>query len=297
MKEIVIISGKGGTGKTSLCASFAMLAGGAVLADCDVDASDLHLLLAPQNIAEDDFVCGHKAEIDPEKCIACGACLAHCRFEAVKMKGDVAGESKFSIDELNCEGCGVCVKFCPVSAINFPEKLSGKSFVSKTKAGYLSHAMLFPGSGNSGKLVAKVREKARQIAREHGRNLILCDGPPGVGCPVIASLTGASFVVVVTEPTLSGLHDMERVLKLISHFGIPAAVCINKFDINIVNTERIEEEIKKYPDVLLSARISYDEEVRKALLNGKTVVETRKGIAVTEIREFWKSLKEKFDKK
>ena len=289
MKEIVIISGKGGTGKTSLVASFAALAGNAVLADCDVDAADMHLVLAPTILRREEFRCGHEAIIRQADCIGCGACLARCRFGAVRMSNTDGGELAFAIDPTACEGCGVCVWSCPVKAIDFPERLSGEWYVADTRHGPLVHARLVPGGENSGKLVSKVREAARTIAEERKTELIIVDGPPGVGCAVIASVSGASQVLIVTEPTLSGSHDMERVLELTRHFDIKTSVCVNKWDLNAEMTERIESEAQQ-TGAAITGRVRYDRAVTSAQLQGLAVVETDAGPLVQDIRTVWENL-------
>ncbi|MFO7534112.1 MAG: ATP-binding protein [Kiritimatiellia bacterium] len=289
MKEIVIISGKGGTGKTSLTASFAALAGNALLADCDVDAADLHLVLAPTIRRREEFRCGNEAVIRPADCVGCGACLARCRFDAVLMPAGAAGEASFTINATACEGCGVCVWACPVKAIDFPERLSGEWYVSDTRHGPMVHARLIPGGENSGKLVSKVRETARALAEERKIDLILADGPPGVGCAVIASVSGASLVLIVTEPTLSGAHDMERVLELTRHFAIPTAVCVNKWDLNAEMTERIESAARR-AGAAIAGRVRYDKGVTRAQLQGLAVVETDAGPLGADIRAVWGNL-------
>ncbi|MEW5803306.1 MAG: ATP-binding protein [bacterium] len=288
MKELVVISGKGGTGKTSLLASFAALAKNAVCADCDVDAADLHLILSPAVLSSTGFWSGHEAVIRRKDCIQCGSCFTHCRFSAVqKMKGSEAAE--FSIDPVSCEGCGVCVRFCPVKAIDFPEKKCGEWFLSRTRFGPMVHARLGIAAENSGKLVTVVRKEARRLAQEAGSDLILVDGPPGIGCAAIASISGASFVVVVTEPTLSGEHDLERVLSLTRHFGIRTAVCVNKWDLNQDMADRIERKALVSGCQALE-RISYDRNVTAAQVNGKAVVEYRDCPAAQDIRKGWQTV-------
>lgn len=242
MKELVILSGKGGTGKTSVTASFAALAQNAVLADADVDAADLHLVLNPEIQSRHEFRSGHEAIIRQADCCRCGACLAHCRFEVVKMDGQAAGEATFTIDPIACEGCGVCVEFCPSEAIDFPERVCGEWYVSQTRFGTMVYARLRPAGENSGKLVTQVRTEARRLAERDGRELIVVDGPSGIGCPVIASVAGTSAVLAVTEPTVSGEHDLDRVLKLARHFGVPTFVCVNKWDINPAMAGQIEQQ-------------------------------------------------------
>jgi len=288
MKEIVIISGKGGTGKTSLTASFAILADRPVIADCDVDAADLHLILSPRTQERHAFRSGHEAVIRPEDCIGCGICLDYCRFEAVKRSEDPSGEAVFTIDPVSCEGCGVCVRFCPTEAIDFPERLCGEWMISETRCGPMVHARLGIAAENSGKLVSTVRQEARRIAEEESRSLILVDGPPGIGCPVIASLTGASLVLAVTEPTVSGEHDLERVLSLTRHFNIPALVCVNKWDLNPGMTERVEEKARRM-GARIAGRIRYDRSVTLAQLQERAVVEIE-APCVEDIQRLWGDL-------
>jgi len=285
--EIVVISGKGGTGKTSIAGSFAALAKNAIFADCDVDASDLHLILSPSKSRTEEFISGRKAVINNDKCVSCGACLAHCRFGAVKMDGAGAGESQFSIFKLNCEGCGVCVEFCPVKAIDFPEEVCGSLSVSDTRFGPMVHAELKPGAGNSGKLVSKVRERSKMISEGAGRNIIITDGPPGTGCPVIASMTSANFALIVTEATLSGLHDLVRVAKLAEHFDIAIGVCINKYDINESVAGEIERDAAKLPNARFVSRIRYDNVSTRAQIEGRTIVECSNEGAAEDIRGLW----------
>jgi MinD superfamily P-loop ATPase len=288
IKELVVISGKGGTGKTSIAASFAMLASRPVIADCDVDAADLHLILSPKVNERHEFRSGHEAVIRQRDCIRCGACLTHCRFDAIKMDERIPGETTFSIDPVSCEGCGVCVRFCPAQAIDFPERRCGEWMVSETRCGPMVHARLGVAAENSGKLVSTVRREARRIAEEEHRPLVIIDGPPGIGCPVIASVTGASQVLVVTEPTVSGEHDLERVLSLARHFKIPAAVCVNKWDINPEMTERIENQARR-AGARVAGRIRYDREVTSAQLQERAVVETATP-AAEDIRHIWHQL-------
>ncbi len=291
MKELVVISGKGGTGKTSLTASFAMLADRPVIADCDVDAADLHLLLTPRVQEEHEFRSGHEAVILQEQCTRCGACLEHCRFGAVRKEVQSDGRTTFRIDPLSCEGCGVCVRFCPVHAIDFPECVCGTWMVSDTRCGPMVHARLNAAAENSGKLVSVVRREAARIAKETDRSLVIVDGPPGIGCPVIASVTGATQVLVVTEPTVSGWHDLERVLALTRHFAVPTAVCVNKWDINEEMTERIEENTLQ-AGALVAGRIPYDTAVTAAQMQARTVVETESPVSHA-IRCVWDRINSK----
>jgi MinD superfamily P-loop ATPase len=288
MKELVIISGKGGTGKTSLAASFAVLADRPVIADCDVDAADLHLVLSPRIVERHEFRSGREAVILQSDCIGCGVCGKWCRFDAVKMGKNDEGATVFTIDPVSCEGCGVCVRFCPVQVIDFPERICGEWMISESRCGTMVHARLGVAAENSGKLVSTVRNEARRIAGERGNELILVDGPPGIGCPVIASLSGASRVLVVTEPTVSGEHDLERVLSLARHFQIPASVCVNKWDLNPRMTERIEGGARR-AGATIAGRIRYDRSVTVAQMEGKAVVELDAPCA-TDIRDVWNNL-------
>lgn len=289
MNELVVISGKGGTGKTSVTASFAVLAERPVLADCDVDAADLHLILSPRVIECHEFRSGHQAVIRQADCIGCGACLAHCRFQAVKMDGTTAGEAMFSVDPTACEGCGVCVRFCPVKAIDFPERLCGEWMVSETRCGPLVHARLGAAAENSGKLVSVVRREARRVAGEQQRSLVIVDGPPGLGCPVIASLAGATLVLVVTEPTVAGEHDLERILALTRQFQMPALVCVNKWDVNPEWTTRIEDKARQI-GAQVAGRIRYDRAVTQAQIEKMAVVEYQKAGCAQDVRTLWKQV-------
>ena len=288
MKELIIISGKGGTGKTSVTASFAALAERPVIVDCDVDAADLHLVLSPRIQERHEFRGGHAAVIRRDDCIACGVCLEHCRFNAVKMNGKAPGAVVYSIDPVACEGCGVCVRFCPEKAIDFPERLCGEWMISDTRCGPMVHARLGIAAENSGKLVSLVRREARRIAEEQNRPLILVDGPPGIGCPVIASVTGASLVLAVTEPTVSGAHDLERVLALSRHFKIPAMICVNKWDINPDMTAQIEQKAL-LDGARIVGRIPWDRSVTAAQMAQCSVVEYSKSPAAQSIKEIWQN--------
>lgn len=288
MKELVIISGKGGTGKTSVAASFAVLAADSVIADCDVDAADLHLVLSPGVKEEHQFYSGREAVIDAEKCTGCGVCKDLCRFDAVRTEETDEGGLNFFVDPISCEGCGVCVRFCPSNAVDFPERLCGRWMVSDTRCGPMVHARLAAAAENSGKLVSTVRTEARRIAETENRSLVVIDGPPGIGCPVIASMTGATQVLVVTEPTLSGAHDMERVLSLARHFEIPASICVNKWDINPVMTDRIEETAR-LTGVRVLGRIRYDPAVTRAQIQRLAVVETDAPCS-DDLKDMWKQL-------
>lgn len=285
MRELVVISGKGGTGKTSLLASFAVLAGQAVLADCDVDAADLHLVLTPTIRRRETFRSGHEAVIIPELCRGCGKCRELCRFAAVNRDEGNGRGPVYRIDPATCEGCGVCVDHCPAEAIQFPERVCGEWYLSDTRCGPMVHARLQAAAENSGKLVSTVRREAQGEAKAGGYGLILVDGPPGIGCPVIASITGASAVLIVTEPTVAGVHDLERVLTLCRHFRIPAAVCVNKWDLNQGMTERIEA-LAREKGARVTDRIPYDQTVTLAQVQARAVVEIG-GPAAQAVRQVW----------
>jgi MinD superfamily P-loop ATPase len=291
LKEIVVISGKGGTGKTSIVGSFAALANNAVLADCDVDAADLHLLLEPDVKQSHDFSGGKLASVITEDCTGCGKCEEVCNFDAVTLKeqADNVLEKTCTIDEISCEGCGVCVHFCPVGAIEFKDAVNGQWFVSETRFGPMVHARLGIAQENSGKLVSLIRKEAKRIAGERNNDFIIVDGSPGIGCPVIASITGADLVLVVTEPTISGQHDLDRVVELTEHFGIQATVCVNKYDINPTITEQIEKKAQQ-KDLKVVGRIAYDTAVTKAQLAAKSVVEYSDGDLKAQVVSLWESV-------
>ena len=280
MKEVVVLSGKGGTGKTSIVASFAALAQSKVLADCDVDAADLYLLLQPQIKQEHEFWSGQTAYIDNEKCNECGLCQEVCRFGAIQ---------NYAVDPISCEGCGFCSQICPVDAITMSENMSGHWFVSETRYGPLVHARLGIAQENSGRLVALVRQNAKHIAEEENLSYIIVDGPPGIGCAVISSLSGADLALLVTEPTLSGMHDLDRIIELCRHFGIPALACINKYDINEENSRQIESYCANQKVEVVSL-IPFDNVVTEALVNGLPVVEFSDGRVKQEIENLWQSV-------
>ncbi|MFH1215027.1 MAG: ATP-binding protein [Pseudomonadota bacterium] len=284
MKELLVLSGKGGTGKTTITAALAVLMAGKVTADCDVDAADLHLVLNPRDREEHEFRSGVEAVIDPEQCVACGTCADLCRFDAIAM-GETAQLLPFS-----CEGCGVCARFCPEGAIRLEEKVSGTWFIADTKYGPMVHARLGIGEENSGKLVSLVKRKAREVAEGQGAGWLLVDGPPGIGCPVIASLSGVHFALLVTEPTLSGLHDLERVAELAAHFKIRAGVCINKWDLQPKNAREIEEFCLRN-NILLLGRIPFDTAVVESIVQGRTLLEhAENSPAAQAVQELWANL-------
>ncbi|MBN2208991.1 MAG: ATP-binding protein [Candidatus Coatesbacteria bacterium] len=291
MRELVVISGKGGTGKTSIVASFASLAQNKVLADCDVDAADLHLVLAPRIIFREKFIGGRDVRILPGHCTACGKCEEICRFDAIYFDGPGNGvvPRTFRVDALACEGCGVCAHFCAENAIQSKDAQNGEWYISETRHGPMVHAKLFAAQENSGKLVSLVRKEAKRLAEERGLELMLVDGSPGLGCPVIASVTGADFVLIVTEPTLSGKHDLERVLELTRHFGVRSAVCVNKFDLNLEMTEAIESSAESAGAKPLG-RVRYDSAVTRAQVVGKTVVEYTRAAVAQQLEALWQQV-------
>ena len=282
MKEIIVISGKGGTGKTSLMAAFSSLAENKVLCDADVDAADLHLIMNPEVKKRADFQSGFTADIDKTKCSECGLCQDLCRWNAIS--------NNFEVNAIDCEGCGVCVYFCPENAINFPINTCGEWFVSDTRFGPMVHARLGIAEENSGKLVTLVRQESKKLAEETDLDLILTDGPPGIGCPVIASISGASAVLIVAEPTVSGRHDMERVVHLAEHFKVPAMLCVNKFDLNLDVTRNIERFAKQQGLTSLG-RIPFDPVFTWAMVQAQTIFEyNNESKAGNEIKDIWNNL-------
>ncbi|THB64937.1 MAG: 4Fe-4S dicluster domain-containing protein [Desulfovibrio sp.] len=272
MKQMVIVSGKGGTGKTSVTAALASLGPDKVLADCDVDAADLHLVLTPQVSQEHEFWSGQVASIDPELCTACGECHQGCVYKAIAEPASDSQDQAYSVLTEHCEGCGLCAYVCPSGAAIMNDRKSGRWFVSETRFGSMVHAELFLGEENSGKLVTQVRTISQELAETQGRGLVLVDGPPGIGCPVIASLTGADLALVVAEPTISARHDLERVIGLTQHFRIPAMAVINKFDVNPDQARSIEAFCREH-DVPLAGRLPYDPGFTRAQTKGQAITE------------------------
>lgn len=289
MKELVVLSGKGGTGKTSVVASFAALAGGAVMADCDVDAPDLDIILRPTSSRGEDFIGGKIASINADLCRGCGRCQEACRFDAV-LGPDAGGSAvAYTVNQTACEGCGACRIVCPADAIALEDTVSGEWFASTSRFGPFVHARLGVAKENSGKLVTRVRAEARRLAERDGHDLIIVDGPPGIGCPVIASLTGCGLALMVTEPTLSGLHDLRRVSELALRLSVPVAVCVNKWDINPETTREIREwaDANRLP---VAGTIPYDDTVTRAQIAGLAVVECEVSPAGSAVRALWQKV-------
>jgi MinD superfamily P-loop ATPase len=282
MKQIVVLSGKGGTGKTVISAALAVLSENKIMVDCDVDAADLHLLLHPQVKERREFRSGMTAVIDEKLCVKCRKCILACRFEAIC--GD------FRVRDVSCEGCGLCGHICPYGAVRMEENLSGEWFISDTRYGPFVHARLGVAQENSGKLVAKIKEAAGMIAAARSLDYMIVDGPPGIGCPVIASLSGADLALVVTEPTLSGLHDAQRVMEVAEHFRIPVDLVINKCDLNTAMTEKIELFCRQR-NIPVIGKIAFDKAVVEALVAGKTIAEGPCSQAAEEVKKIWQRLK------
>ena len=282
MKEICVLSGKGGTGKTSLSAAFATLGEQVAVADCDVDAANLYLVLQPENEREEQFITGYKAVIHDNDCTACGLCIDYCRFGAISFSG-----SKVMISETSCDGCKLCFRICPAEAIEMIPNDKSRWYAGRFRKGVMVHARLAPGEENSGKLVHAVREKVREMAQKEGFETIIIDGPPGTGCPVISSVTGTDKVIVVTEPTRSGLHDLKRIVELVENFRIHPSVVINKYDLN----EDMSNQIAKWcaeMNIVVAGQIPFDRLVVDAMLHCKSIVEWAPGSTVSqEIRKIW----------
>ncbi len=313
VKQLVILSGKGGAGKTTVAAALAHLASGElslVLADADVDAANLELVLAPTKQEEHDFTGGQVAVIDPAQCTACGVCYDVCRFEAVvpphpyppsslplsseeRGKGAQGGEDEvYHVDPLACEGCAACFYRCPAGAIRMEEQQDGQWFRSVTRFGPLFHAHLFAGQENSGKLVTLVKQQARLLGQDTGAALLLIDGPPGIGCPVIAASAGADLALHVVEPTVSGVHDLERILATTDHFGVPSLVAINKADLNPARADEIAAFCVAR-GIGIAGRIPYDDVVTEAMVQGRPVTEYADGPVTEALRGVWMQVRER----
>ncbi|MFY9364170.1 MAG: ATP-binding protein [Bacteroidales bacterium] len=273
MKQISVLSGKGGTGKTSLVAAFATLAQQPVIADCDVDAANLYIVLHPENYKEDVFISGHTAVIDYNTCTHCGLCMTYCRFDAIERRMENGfPKGKITVNEINCDGCRLCARICPKHAITMVPEDKSRWFIGNYRNGKMVHARLAPGEENSGKLVSKVRELAKETAEETGTKLILIDGPPGTGCSAIASLTGTDKVLIVTEPTESGLHDLKRIAELAGKFNVKRYVIINKYDLNHKVTESIKEWCKQ-ENIPVPALIPFAPEIVHAMVQCQSITE------------------------
>jgi MinD superfamily P-loop ATPase len=281
MTELVVLSGKGGTGKTSITASLAVMAKNSIYADCDVDAANLHLLLNPHIHETYNFVGGIKAQIDQDKCIQCNACVNNCRFHAIK---------NYTVNQIACEGCAVCYYSCKNNAITIEDHESGEYYLSETKYGPMVHGRLGIAEGNSGKLVAKIKQKAYQL-KTKDTELILIDGPPGIGCPVVSALTGADKALVVTEPTLSAIHDLERILQLIKQLKVEALVCINKANLHLENCKLIEE-ICTENNIKIVGKINYDKIFIESVVNNTPVVEYAHNTLINkQLEDLWINIK------
>ena len=295
VRQLVVLSGKGGTGKTTVVAALAALSGDKVLADCDVDAPDLHLVLDPQVKHSEIFIAGKQARIAPQRCNACGDCAERCRFDAIRAGRTENGRSVFMVDSTACEGCGLCTRVCASMAVEMIDAERGRLFVSDTRCGPMVHAQLDIGGENSGKLVTLVRSRATQVADADGAGLVVVDGPPGIGCPVIASASGVDLVLVVTEPTLSGVHDLKRAAELVQSFRVPLAVCINKADLNEQMCAQVRDfcASQGYPVV---GELAYDPQVVQAQIEARSIVESGSGVVAGQIVNMWKSLEDMLTK-
>jgi MinD superfamily P-loop ATPase len=288
VKELVVISGKGGTGKTSVTAALATLATDKLLADCDVDAANLHLVLEPQIKREELFSGGSGAQINADACSNCGRCLELCRFEAIEAPTAASGGT-YRVDPMACEGCGVCARFCPEQAITCEPVNNGRWFISQTRHGLMVHARLNAGGENSGKLVTLIRQRARQLAMEQGLSLLIVDGSPGVGCPVIASLSGSDLALIVSEPTVAGRHDFLRVAELAAHFHVPALLCVNKWDLNAELADTLEQAARER-GIVPVGRIRYSAEFTRAQRRALSILESGAGDVAEDLRALWENV-------
>src|SRR6056297_228665 len=284
-KQVAIISGKGGTGKTTLAGSLSVLFENHIIADCDVDSSNMHLILKPKINETKQYKAGHKAEIVESKCIGCGKCQQVCRYNAIYKKEN----GKYSVDSFACEGCKACVLVCPTKAVDFVLNHPGDYFISETKYGPFVHAELKPGEEMSGGLVAQVRKQALKMAVDERKAFVIIDGAPGIGCPATSSLTGTDYAILVTEPTVSGIHDMERMMEVIKHFKIPFSVVINRYDMNEEKSKEIEEFCNQ-KNISVLGKIAFDKAVNRANSNEMPVVECEDSKAAEAIRGIFQEL-------
>ncbi len=280
--EIAVISGKGGTGKSSISAAFATLNGKVVLADCDVDAANLYLIFDPSVEEEEVYIAGHKAVIDYSKCTNCQICKDYCRFDAISLKND-----KIVISEISCDGCFLCSRICPENAIEMIPNDKSRMYSGSFRNGKMIYGRLAPGEENSGKLVNMVRDKAQQVSKDTGIDTIILDGPPGIGCPVISTITGVNRVIIVTEPTISGLHDMQRALEIVTKFNIKPSIIINKADLNSIMTAKIRKWCKEN-GIDVNGELVFDAEIVEAMVQGKSIVEYNSENDISKkINEIW----------
>jgi len=283
--EIAIISGKGGTGKSSISAAFATLNGDVVLADCDVDAANLFLLFNPSHEEEVIYVAGQKAVLDYTRCTNCGLCLDYCRFDAISLI-----DGKVVISEISCDGCILCSRICPVKAIKMVVNDKSRMYSGNFRNGKMVYGRLAPGEENSGKLVNMVRDKAKKISKDTGLKTIILDGPPGIGCPVISTITGVDEVVIVTEPTISGLHDMQRALEIVQRFSLTPSVIINKADLNPSMTSQIRFWCKEN-GIIVIWELPFEVKIVEAMIQGKSITEYDPDLKISkQINEIWNNL-------
>jgi MinD superfamily P-loop ATPase len=285
MTQIAVISGKGGTGKSSISAAFATLNGHVVLADCDVDAANLYLLFNPTHEEEIVYIAGHKAVVNHDLCTGCGICESYCRFDAISVIG-----GRVVISSITCDGCFLCSRICPENAIKMVQSDKSRMYSGSFRNGKMVYGRLAPGEENSGKLVNMVREKAKETAAKNGLDTIILDGPPGIGCPVISTITGVDKVVIVTEPTISGLHDMQRTIEIVQKFSLPAFVIINKYDLNPSMGKQIEEWCNQN-EIEIAGKLPFDRQMTEAMVQSKSITEFNPDLDISKkIEIIWKKI-------